>query len=157
MSTFPVTPAGFDKVKTELNRLKKVERLQISKEIGAARELGDLSENFEYHAAKERQGMVHARMKYVEDVLSRAEVIDPATLSGDKVKFGARVGLLNLDTEEEVSYQIVGPEESDLEQGRISVSSPLARALLGHEVGDEVTIRLPAGIRAYEVQDIAFG
>ncbi|MEZ4446526.1 MAG: transcription elongation factor GreA [Polyangiaceae bacterium] len=153
----PMTPEGQDKLREELEHLRKVEMPQVVKDIATAREHGDLSENAEYHAAKERQGMIHARTKYLEDVLSRAEVIDPAKLSGDKVKFGARVVLLNLDTDEEVTYQIVGPEESDLKQGRISVSSPLARGLIGRQAGDEVTIKLPSGQRSYEIQEISFG
>ena len=152
-----MTPEGQDKLREELEHLRKVEMPQVGKDIATAREHGDLSENAEYHAAKERQGMIHARTKYLEDVLSRAEVIDPAKLSGDKVKFGARVVLLNLDTDEEVTYQIVGPEESDLKQGRISVSSPLARGLIGRQAGDEVTIKLPSGQRSYEIQEISFG
>jgi transcription elongation factor GreA len=153
----PMTPAGQVRLREEMVHLREKEMPRISKEIGIAIDHGDLSENAEYHAAKDRQGMVHARIKYLEDVLSRAEVIDPTKLSGDKVIFGAKVALLNVDTDEEVTYQIVGPEESDLDRGRISVSSPLARGLLGHEVGDEVTIRLPAGTRAYEIQEINFG
>jgi transcription elongation factor GreA len=152
-----MTPSGQQRLREELQHLRESEMPSVVKEIATAREHGDLSENAEYHAAKERQGMIHARMKYIEDVLSRAEVIDPAKLSGDKVKFGAKVSLLNLDTNEECVYQIVGPEESDMDNGRISVSSPLARGLLGHQVGDEVKIRLPAGSRSYEIQDISFG
>jgi len=129
---------------------------QVVKDIATARDHGDLSENAEYHAAKDRQGMLHARAKYIEDVLSRAEVIDPAKLSGDTVKFGATVVVLNVDTDEESTYQLVGPEESDLESGRISVTSPLARGLIGRQVGDEVTVKLPAGTRVYEIQEIRF-
>jgi transcription elongation factor GreA len=153
----PMTPAGQQRLRGELQKLREVEMPAVVKEIAAAREHGDISENAEYHAAKERQGLIHARIKYVEDVLSRAEVIDPTKLSGDKVKFGAIVSLLNVETEEEAVYQIVGPEESDMDVGRISVSSPLARGLLGHQVGDEVKIKLPAGTRIYEIQDISFG
>ncbi len=153
----PMTPEGHQRLRDELHRLKEVEMPQVVKDIATARDHGDLSENAEYHAAKERQGMIHARTTYLEDVLSRAEVIDPAKLSGDTVKFGAKVALLNVDTEEEAVYQIVGPEESDIDHGRISVSSPLARGLIGRQVGDEVTIRLPAGKRTYEIQDISFG
>ena len=152
-----MTPQGQEKLREELERLRRVEMPQVVKDIATAREHGDLSENAEYHAAKERQGMIHARTKYIEDVLSRAEVIDPAKLSGDKVKFGAKVLLLNLDTDEEVTYQLVGPEESDLKQGRISVSSPLARGLIGRQAGDEVTIKLPSGQRSYEIQEVSFG
>jgi transcription elongation factor GreA len=152
----PMTPSGQVRLREELHRLKDTEMPQVVQDIATARDHGDLSENAEYHAAKERQGMIHARIQYLEDVLSRAEVIDPAKLSGDTVKFGATVSLLNVDTEEEATYQIVGPEESDLKAGRISVSSPLARGLIGRQVGDEVTISLPVGKRTYEIQDITF-
>jgi len=151
-----MTPRGQVRLREELQRLKEVEMPKVVKDIATARDHGDLSENAEYHAAKERQGMIHARAKYIEDVLSRAEVIDPSKLGGDKVKFGATVELLNIETDEEVTYQLVGPEESDLKQGRISVTSPLARGLIGHQVGDEVTIKLPNGTRVYEIQDIEF-
>lgn len=151
-----MTPQGASKLKDELARLKE-ERPKISREIGVAREHGDLSENAEYHAAKERQGMVEARIKDIEDKLSRSEIIDPTTLSGSRVRFGARVGLLNIDTEEEVSYQIVGAEEASVDEGTISVSAPLARALIGKEVGDEVRVKLPAGMRAYEILSVEFG
>jgi transcription elongation factor GreA len=153
----PMTPRGHLRLRDELKKLKDVESPKVVREIAAAREHGDLAENAEYHAAKDRQGMIVARIKYIEDVLSRAEVIDPTKLSGDRVKFGAKVALINVDTDEEHSYEIVGPEESDISVGQISVSSPLARALLGHEVGDEVTVRLPAGTKIFEIQDIAFG
>ncbi len=153
----PMTPEGQQRLREELKQLKDVEMPRVVKDIATARDHGDLSENAEYHAAKDRQGMIHARSKYIEDVLSRAEVIDPSKLSGDTVKFGARVCLLNIDTDEEVTYQLVGPEESDVKQGRISVSSPLARGLIGREVGDEVTVSLPGGTRIYEIQEISFG
>ncbi len=153
----PMTPAGQQSLRDELRQLKETEMPQVVRDISTARDHGDLSENAEYHAAKDRQGMIHARAKYIEDVLSRAEVIDPTKISGDTVKFGARVGLLNVDTDEEVSYQLLGPEESDVKQGRISVSSPLARGLIGREVGDEVTVKLPGGTRIYEIQEITFG
>jgi transcription elongation factor GreA len=152
----PMTPPGQKRLREELEKLREVDAPQAIKDIATARDHGDLSENAEYHAAKERQGMVHARMKYLEDVLSRAEVIDPATLSGDRVKFGAKVCLLKLDTDKEVTYRIVGPEESNLEAGQISVASPLARGRLGHQAGDEVTIALPSGTRVYEIQEVTF-
>ncbi|HMJ09808.1 MAG TPA: transcription elongation factor GreA, partial [Polyangiaceae bacterium] len=117
----PMTPQGSQKLRDELARLKE-ERPKVSREIGVAREHGDLSENAEYHAAKERQGMIEARIKDIEDKLSRAEVIDPSKLSGDRVKFGASVTLMNIDTEEELEYRIVGADEADLDQGTISVS-----------------------------------
>lgn len=152
---FPMTPAGAQKLREELARLKE-ERPKISREIGIAREHGDLSENAEYHAAKERQGMVEARIQDIEHKLARAEIIDPSKLDGSRVSFGATVSLMNLDTEEEVAYQIVGAEEASVEDGSISVTSPLARALIGREVGDEVKVRLPAGNRRYEIVDIEY-
>jgi transcription elongation factor GreA len=151
----PMTPGGAQKLKDELARLKE-ERPKISREIGIAREHGDLSENAEYHAAKERQGLVEARIKDIEDKLSRAEVIDPTKLSGDRVRFGATVQLTNLDTDEETKYQIVGADEADINHGLISVSAPLARALIGKSIGDEVVVQLPAGTRRYEIGGIDF-
>jgi len=151
-----MTPSGHQRLREELKHLKEVEEPRVVRDIATAREHGDLSENAEYHAAKDRQGMLVARSKYIEDLLARAQVIDPSKLSGDRVKFGARVAVLNVDTDEEVVYQIVGPEESNVDAGQISVASPLARALLGHEVGDEVAVRLPSGTRHYEIQDISF-
>lgn len=151
----PMTPRGAEKLKEELARLKE-ERPKISREIGVAREHGDLSENAEYHAAKERQGMVEARIKDLEDKISRAEVIDPASLSGDKVRFGATVTLLNVENDEESTYQIIGADEADLNQGTISISAPLARALIGKEVGDEVKVQLPGGARHYEIVSVEF-
>jgi transcription elongation factor GreA len=155
MEKVPMTPAGAEKLRVELSRLKE-ERPKISREIGVAREHGDLSENAEYHAAKERQGMVEARIKDIEDKLARAEVIDPSKLSGDLVRFGAKVTLTNLDTDEESTYQIVGADEADIDAGTISVSAPLSRALIGKSVGDEVTVKLPGGTRNYEIADVVF-
>ena len=155
MEKVPMTPAGVDKLRAELARLKE-ERPKISREIGIARDHGDLSENAEYHAAKERQGMVEARIKDIEDKLARAEVIDPSSLSGDLVRFGATVTLTNLDTDEEVTYQIVGADEADINQGTISISAPLARALIGRNLGDEVTVKLPGGTRTYEIGEVTF-
>jgi transcription elongation factor GreA len=155
LETVPMTPSGMQKLKEELQRLKE-ERPKISREIGVARDHGDISENAEYHAAKERQGMVEARIKDIEDKLGRAEVIDPAALSGDRVKFGATVTLLNIDSEDEVTYQITGTEEASVDEGTISVSSPLARALINREVGDEVAVALPGGRRRYEILNIEY-
>ncbi|HVW26560.1 MAG TPA: transcription elongation factor GreA [Polyangiaceae bacterium] len=152
---FPITPKGVQKLKDELGRLKE-ERPKISRDIGVAREHGDLSENAEYHAAKERQGMVEARIKDIEDKLARAEIIDPSKLSGEKVSFGATVELSNIDTDEEVTYQIVGAEEANVNDGLISISAPLARALIGKQVGDEVRVKLPAGERCYEIVAVKF-
>jgi transcription elongation factor GreA len=151
----PMTPQGAQKLRDELARLKE-ERPKISREIGVAREHGDLKENAEYHAAKDRQGMVEARIKDIEDKLARAEIIDPSKLSGDRVRFGAIVKVTNLDTDEEQSYQIVGADEADINAGTISVSAPLARALIGKSIGDEVVIHLPAGKRRYEIAEIDF-
>lgn len=150
-----MTPAGADKLRRELARLKE-ERPKISREIGVAREHGDLSENAEYHAAKERQGMVEAQIKDIEDKLSRAEVIDPSKLSGSKVRFGAIVTLLNVDTDEESVYQIVGADEADINAGTISISAPIARALIGKETGDEIKVDLPGGRRNYELVSVEF-
>jgi len=155
MEKVPMTPGGAEKMRAELSRLKE-ERPKISREIGVAREHGDLSENAEYHAAKERQGMVEARIKDLEDKLARAEVIDPTKLTGNRVRFGARVTLTNLDTDEECTYQIVGADEADIDEGTISVSAPLSRALIGKSVGDEVTVSLPGGTRNYEIADVVF-
>ncbi len=151
----PMTPAGAQKLRDELVRLKE-ERPKISREIGIARDHGDLSENAEYHAAKERQGLCEARIKDIEDKLARAEVIDPTKLSGDRVRFGATVMVTNLDTDEETTYQIVGADEADINHGLISISAPLARALIGKSVGDEVVVNLPAGTRRYEIGNIEF-
>lgn len=151
----PMTPGGAQKLKDELARLKE-ERPKISREIGIAREHGDLSENAEYHAAKERQGLVEARIKDIEDKLARAEVIDPSKLGGDRVRFGATVLLTNLDTDEEAKYQIVGADEADINHGLISISAPLARALIGKSIGDEVVVQLPAGTRRYEIGSVDF-
>ena len=151
----PMTPQGAQKLRDELSRLKE-ERPKISREIGVAREHGDLKENAEYHAAKDRQGMSEARIKDIEDKLARAEIIDPTKLSGDRVRFGAFVKVTNLDTDEETSYQIVGADEADVNSGTISISAPLARALIGKSIGDEIVINLPAGKRRYEIAEIDF-
>jgi transcription elongation factor GreA len=152
----PMTPEGNVRMRDELRQLKDVERLKISREIGVAREHGDISENAEYHAAKERQGWIEARIKDFEDKLARAEIIDPSKLSGSKVAFGATVKLSNLETEEESVYRLVGADEANLNQGSISITSPLARALIGREVGDEVKVRMPAGERVYEILEVEY-
>ncbi|MEZ4273084.1 MAG: transcription elongation factor GreA [Myxococcota bacterium] len=156
MGSFPLTPAGHEKLKDELERLKRVERPTISKEIGAARELGDLSENFEYHAAKDRQGMIEARIRVIADQLSRVNIIDPTKLSGNRVVFGATVLLTDVENDEERTYRIVGETEANVESGRINVASPLARALIGKEVGDEVHIPSKGGPRTVEISDVKF-
>ncbi len=151
-----MTPEGFSKIKEELTHLKTVERPQISKEIGLARELGDLSENFEYHAAKDRQGMIEARVRILEDQLSRAQVIDPTTLSGERVVFGATVEVMYVDTEEERTFRIVGEPTADVAKGWINVASPLARALIGKEIGDETKIPGKGGPKMVEIADVRF-
>jgi len=153
MDRVPMTPDGHAALTAELNALK-AERPTISQEIGIARDHGDLKENAEYHAAKDKQGMCEARIAEIEDRLSRADVIDPSTLSGDKVKFGAFVELEDMDNGTVVTYRLVGPDESDIKQGKISVTSPVARAIVGKEVGDEVQVQTPGGVRNYEVSNV---
>lgn len=150
----PMTRAGHQKLMDELKQLKTVERPAIVREIEEARAHGDLSENAEYKFAKEKQGHIEGRIQQVEDWLARAEVIDVSRLKGDKVVFGAKVSLLDLDTEKTVKYQIVGEVEADLKQGLISVNSPLARSLIGREEGDEVVVRTPGGERVYEILEV---
>ena len=157
MERVPITKSGYEQLKKELERLEREERPKIIKAIEEARAHGDLSENAEYHAAKERQGQVEARIQYLHGVLGRAEVIDPATQRSDRVVFGVKVRLENLDSGEEVVYQIVGPDESDIKNGRISVTSPLGRALIGKEEGDEVEVKTPSGPRYYEIVEIMPG
>ncbi len=152
----PITPEGFAKLKEELTRLKNVERPAIIAEIAAARELGDLSENAEYHAAREKQSFIEGRIGEIEDAVARAEVIDTTNITSKKVAFGARVKLMNTETEEETGYRIVGPSEADLKQGTISITSPLARALIGRTPGEEVTVNMPGGTRTYEVLEVSF-
>ncbi|MDF1565223.1 MAG: transcription elongation factor GreA [Deltaproteobacteria bacterium] len=153
----PMTTEGHVALKAELKRLKAEDRPAISKEIGIAREHGDLSENAEYHAAKEKQGLIEARISYLEDRLSRAEVIDVSTLSGERIVFGATVKLLDIDSDDELTYTIVGEDETDLDRGRISIASPIARGLIGKRIDDEVTIRTGKGPRSFEILDVAFG
>jgi len=153
----PITPEGAQKLRDELHHRKTTERSTISKMIAEARAHGDLSENAEYHAARERGGFNEGRIKELEDKIARAEVIDPAKLAGtSKIAFGATVKLMNTDTEEESTYQILGADEADINQGSISITSPMARSLLGREVGDEVKVRTPGGERLFEVLEITF-
>ena len=140
----------------ELKQLKTVDRHEVIKAIASARELGDLSENAEYHAARERQGFIEGRIAELEDKLARADVIDVKLLDGKSIKFGASVKLIDEDTEENVAYQIVGDDESNLSKGKISLSSPLAKALIGKSVGDSVDVRTPGGVKSYEVIEVAF-
>ncbi|MBN2723082.1 MAG: transcription elongation factor GreA [Deltaproteobacteria bacterium] len=156
MNKYPITPDGYSKLKKELIQLKSVEVGQNIKDIEEARAHGDLKENAEYHAAKERQSHLAARIGYLEDRLARAEVIDPRKLKSEKVVFGATVTIENLDTEEEMVYKIVGEDESDPSNGKISIVSPLARALLGKEEGDDFEFKTSKGIREYSVNKIEF-
>jgi transcription elongation factor GreA len=156
MDKNPITPEGYSKLRDELNHLRSVERPKVIQMIAVAREHGDLSENAEYHAARDRQSFIEGRVKDLENKLALAEVIDPAKLSGTRVAFGATVALSNTQTDERVTYRIVGADESDLEKGSISITSPLARSLLGKEVGDEVKVRMPGGERVYEVLEVTF-
>jgi transcription elongation factor GreA len=155
-ATLPITPDGFQRLKDELKKLKEVERGAIIKEIAAAREHGDLSENAEYHAAREKQSFIEGRIAELEDAVARSEVIDPAKLTGGRIAFGATVTLSNTASGEDVVYRLVGPAEANLEKGSISVTSPLARSLIGREVGDEVKVSTPGGTRSYEVLAIVF-
>lgn len=155
MEKIPLTRAGFDKIDAELKHLKTVERPSIIEAISEARAHGDLSENAEYHSAKEKQSFIEGRIKELEGVISLADVIDPSRLSGP-IKFGATVDLVDEDTEEKRSFQIVGEYEADIENGRLNIRSPLARALIGKEVGDSVEVKTPGGEKAYEILAIAY-
>ena len=152
----PITPEGFERLREELHHLRSVERPRIIQMIAVAREHGDLSENAEYHAAREKQSFTECRLKELEHKIALAEVIDPSKLESDRVAFGATVKLLNVKTEEEVVYRILGADESDIEKGTLSVTSPLARSLLGKEAGDEVKVRMPGGERTYEVVEVSY-
>lgn len=154
--TIPMTPAGQAALRAELKKIKEVDRPENVKEIEAALEHGDLRENAEYHAAKERQGAIDARMRYLEYRLGNAQVIDPTEIKSDRVGFGATVTVLDLDTDEEQTFSLVGEDESDADRGRISITSPIARALLGKHEGDEVTLKLPKGDRELEVVTIKY-
>ncbi|MDH5493247.1 MAG: transcription elongation factor GreA [Myxococcales bacterium] len=153
MDRVPMTPQGHAALKAELRALKN-QRPKIAQEIETAREHGDLKENAEYHAAKEKQGMIEARIADIEDKLTRADVIDPAVLGGDRVKFGATVELEEIESGKSVTYRIVGADEADIKNGTISVTSPVARALINREVGDEVRVHAPGGLRLYEIGDL---
>src|SRR5512144_2257102 len=150
----PMTKGGLAKLKDELKRLKAFERPKIVKEIAEARSHGDLSENAEYHAAKEKQSHLEGRIIQVEDWIARAEVIDVAKLKGDRAVFGATVTLADADSGDEVRYQIVGELEADLKRGKISVTSPIARALIGKQEGDVVRVRAPGGDHEYEISAV---
>ena len=152
----PMTVTGHKNLQAELDRRTKTDRPAIIEAIAEARAHGDLSENAEYHAAKESQSLNEGRIKELESILGRAEVVDPAKMSGDTIRFGATVTLVDEETEEEKVYQIVGDQEADPKEGRISVSSPISRALIGKTVGDSIQVKAPRGDRAYEVEAVAY-
>jgi transcription elongation factor GreA len=156
MSKVPMTAPGYNRLQEELKRLKTVDRPAIIRAIAEARDHGDLSENAEYHAARERQSFLEGRVIELEDKIARAEVIDVSKLSGKIVKFGATVTLADEETDEKVVYQIVGEDEADIGQKRLSVTSPLARALIGKSIGESVEVSTPRGSRAYEAVKVAF-
>ncbi|MGH6763854.1 MAG: transcription elongation factor GreA [Phyllobacterium sp.] len=156
MDKFPMTPEGFNKLREELRWRQQEERPRIIEAIAEARAHGDLSENAEYHAAKEAQSHNEGRVGELEDYVARAEIIDATKLSGDKIKFGATVTLVDEDTEEERIYQIVGDQEADVKAGRISISSPIARALIGKSQGDSIEVNAPGGSRAFEILGFRF-
>lgn len=155
MDKIPMTPKGLEALNTELKQLKSVERPAIIKAIAEAREHGDLSENAEYHSAKEKQSFIEGRIKELEGMISLAQVIDPKTLSGP-IKFGATVDLVDEETEEEKTFMIVGEAEADIENGLLNIKSPLARALIGKEEGDSVEVRTPGGSKDYEIVKISY-
>ena len=146
----------FRKLSQELEQLKNEERAKIAKIIDEARELGDLKENAEYHAAKERQGLMEARIAELTDIIGRAQVIDPSKLAHERVSFGSTVILIDQETDEELKYTIVGVQESNPSKGLISIESPMARALLGKEEGDEVEIRLPSGLKRFDIEEVCY-
>ena len=156
MQKMPMTADGLSALQKERERLMTIERPAVIRAIGDARSHGDLSENAEYHAARERQGFIEGRLAEIEDLISRAEVIDPSKLTGDTVRFGAYVKVVDEETEDENTFQIVGSHEADAGNGRISITSPLARALIGKNPGDIVEVNAPAGPKSYEILDVRF-
>jgi transcription elongation factor GreA len=154
MDKVPMTGEGYQALDDELKRLKTQERPSVIAAISEARTHGDLSENAEYHAAKERQGWIEGRIAVIEDQIARAQIIDVSKLSGDQVKFGATVSVVDEDTEESARYQIVGEHEADVRSGKISIASPIARAMIGKETGDVIEVNTPGGVKAYEILKI---
>ena len=155
MEKIPMTPTGYSALDAELTHLRSVERPSVIKAIAEAREHGDLSENAEYHSAREKQSFIEGRIKELEGILGLAQVIDPKTLSGP-IKFGATVVLIDEDTEEEKTYQIVGESEADIEKGLLNIKSPLARALIGKDEGDSVEVKTPGGSKDYEITKVTY-
>lgn len=156
MEKIPMTAGGLQHLQEELRHLKTAERPAVIQQIAEARAHGDLSENAEYHAARERQSFIEGRIAEIEEITSRAEVIDVSKLSGKSIKFGATVKLLDEDTDEKATYQIVGADESDIKRGLLSISSPLARALIGKEQGDAIEVMTPAGSKSYEILSVKY-
>lgn len=156
MQKEPMLRATYEKLLLELDQLKNEERGKIAKIIDEARELGDLKENAEYHAAKDRQGLMEARISELGDLVGRAQVVDPSTLAHERVSFGSRVTLIDSDTDEELVYTIVGGQESNPDKGLISIQSPLARELMGKEEGDEISIQLPSGKKQYDIEEVSY-
>ena len=156
MQKFPMTAPGLQRLEEELRHLKSVERPSIIRAIAEARSYGDLSENAEYHAARERQSFIEGRVIELEEIVSAAEVIDPASLSGDRVKFGAHVKLVDEETDKEATYQIVGVHEADIKYARLSISSPLAKSLIGKKIGETISVPAPGGDRTYEILEVKF-
>lgn len=156
MEKIPMTAEGLAPLKTELHQLKAVERHAVIKQIAEAREHGDLSENAEYHAARERQSFIEGRISELEDIISRADVIDVTKLTGKVVRFGASVTVADVESDEETTYQLVGPYEADLKKNKISVQSPLGRALIGKTIGDTAEVTAPGGAKGYEVLSVKF-
>ena len=156
MQKFPMTKVGHAALETELKHLKSVERPQIIQAIAVAREHGDLSENAEYHAAKEKQGFIEGRIQELEAKLALAQVIDVSKINGDTVTFGATVTVVNEDTDEESTYQIVGEDEADIKNGKLSITAPMARAMISKEVGDVIEVIAPSGAKGYEILGISY-
>jgi transcription elongation factor GreA len=151
-----MTPGSHQSLQEELKRLIRVERPKVVNEISVARDHGDLSENAEYDAAKEKQGMIEGRIQELNGMIALAQVIDPAELTAENIVFGATVTILDVDTEAQFTYQIVGEEEANIKEGKISVTSPVGRALIGHHIDDEVSIKVPSGVKLYEIIDIVY-
>lgn len=156
MERFPITKKGYEKMEKELKHLKTVERPAIIVAISDARELGDLSENAEYHSAREKQSFIEGRIQYLEDKFSRAEVIDIEKMAGSAIKFGATITLADEESDEEVTYQIVGEYEADLSEGRISLNSPIARALIGKIEADSIEVHTPKGVKLFEILKVEY-
>ncbi|GAB4010196.1 MAG: transcription elongation factor GreA [Bdellovibrio sp.] len=152
----PMTQEGYNKIQAELDQLIKVDREAIKRSIAEARELGDLKENAEYHAAKEKQSLIEGRIAQLQAVLASSKIVDVRKIQSEKIVFGATVTLLDLESDESIKYQVVGEEESDTKRGRISYTSPMGKALIGREVGDTVVVKAPKGDREYEIKAIEF-